>query len=481
MKAVNFFRIISILLGIVGLTLIIPIVTALVLGENNMILPFLIPMVVSLVLVPAINIPFRKQKINLSIRSSFVVVAGAWVFASLFGAIPLVLSGTFASFTDCVFESFSGFSTTGATICNDVEALPRSINLWRCQTHWLGGMGIVTLTVALLPLLGVGGFQLIKAETTGPEKGKVTAKITTTAKAMWIIYSAFTVVELVLLKICGMDFVDALSHAFATMGTGGFSTKNASIAGFNSVAIETVITVFMFMAGINFSLFYYIFRGNFKEVRENSELKVYIWINVIVILAISLFTLPDYHNFWTSFRYSSFQTVSLLTTTGFATADFETWPYAAQFFCFLLFFIGGCSGSTAGGVKVVRWVVLSKQVGNEVKRMLHPHGIFNIRLNNNVGRKDVVFNIAAFISVYIILILITVFAGTLAGLDLFSALGGALSTVGNVGPGFNALGPSHTMAELPVFLKWWYCFTMCAGRLELYTMLIFFMPAYWRK
>jgi len=298
---------------------------------------------------------------------------------------------------------------------------------------------------------------------------------------MWIIYSTFTVVELILLKICGMDFVDALSHAFATMGTGGFSTRNASIAGFNSVAIETVITVFMFMAGVNFSLFYYIFRRNIKDVRENSELKAYIWITVCVILAISLCTLPNYHNFWTSFRYSSFQTVSLLTTTGFATADFETWPYAAQFFCFLLFFIGGCSGSTSGGVKVVRWVVLFKQVGNEVKRMLHPHGIFNIRLNNNVGRKDVVFNIAAFITVYIFLILITIFMGTLAGLDLLSALGGALSTVGNVGPGFGALGPSHTMADLPAFLKWWYCFTMCAGRLELYTMLIFFMPSYWRK
>ena len=481
MKAVNFFRIISILLGIVGLTLIIPIITAFVLGEKNMILPFLIPMLVSLVLVPIINIPFRKQKINLSIRSSFVVVAGAWVSASLFGAVPLYLSGAFASFTDCVFESFSGFTTTGATICNDVEALPRCINLWRCQTHWLGGMGIVTLTVALLPLLGVGGFQLIKAETTGPEKGKVTAKITTTAKAMWIIYSVLTVIELVLLKICGMDFVDALSHAFATLGTGGFSTRNASIGGFNSVAIETIITIFMFLAGINFSLFYYIFRRNFKEVQENSELKAYTWITIIVILAITLFTLPNYHNFWTSLRYSSFQTVSLLTTTGFATADFETWPYAAQFFCFLLFFIGGCSGSTAGGVKVVRWVVLSKQVGNEVKRMLHPHGIFNIRLNNNVGRKDVVFNIAAFTSVYVILILITVFAGTLVGLDLFSSLGGALSTVGNAGPGFGQLGPSHTMAEIPAALKWWYCFAMCAGRLELYTMLIFFMPSYWRK
>lgn len=481
MKVINFFRITSILLGIVGITYIIPIITALYLGETDMVMPFLIPMLVVLVLMPVINIPFRKEKINLSIKSSFVVVAGAWVFTSLFGALPLYFSGTLPSFTDCVFESFSGFSTTGATICNDVEALPRSINLWRCQTHWLGGMGIVTLTVALLPLLGVGGFQLIKAETTGPEKGKVTAKITTTAKAMWIIYTSFTVVETIILMVCGMDFIDALSHGFATMGTGGFSTRNASIAGFNSVAIETVITVFMFCAGINFSLFYYIFKRNFKEVGENSELKAYIWITVIWILVITLLCLPNYHNFWTSFRYSSFQTVSLMTTTGFATTDFETWPYTAQFFVFALFFIGGCSGSTSGGFKVVRWVVLFKQVGNEVKRMLHPHGIFNIRLNNNVGRKDVVFNIAAFLSVYVVLVLITMFVGTMGGLDLISALGGALSTVGNVGPGFGALGPSHTMAELPAFVKWWYCFSMCAGRLELYTMLIFFMPAYWRK
>ena len=481
MFVLNFFRIISILLGIVGGTFLIPIGVAVAYKEYAMILPFAIPMAISFVLMLAINIPARKVKYNLTTRQTFLTVAMSWVVASFMGAVPLYFSGSFNSFTDAAFESFSGFSTTGATILSEIESLPRSINLWRCLSHWLGGMGIVTLTVAVLPLLGVGGFQLIKAETTGPEKGKVTSRITTTAKAMWGIYMGFTVLEIIALKIAGMDFVDALSHGFATLGTGGFSTMNASIGGYNSLAIEIVITVFMFLAGINFSLFYYIIFRKSEEVKSNSELKAYLTIVFISILIVTLCLLSKYGSFGKSLRYASFQVISLMSTTGFSTDDFLTWPATAQFIAFLMFFVGGCSGSTSGGFKVVRWVILGKQVNNETRKMLHPHGVFSIRLNGRPCNSNIVSNVASFLTVYLLLIAITTGVGCIGKLDILTSLTGALSMVGNVGPGFGLLGPSANYGFLPAFVKWWYCFAMLAGRLELYTMVIFFFPSYWKK
>ena len=481
MKLTDFFRIISMLMAIIGVTLVVPIITAIIYSEYNIIPAFLYPMIGSLVFFLVFFIPFRKQKINLNIKSTFVVVAGAWVFASLFGSIPLYASKSIPSFTDAFFESVSGFSTTGATVINDVESLSHSINIWRCMTHWLGGMGIVTLTVALLPLLGVGGFQLIKAESTGPEKGKVTAKITTTCKILWIIYASLTALETILLVISGMDFFDALCHSFSTLGTGGFSTKNSSIAYFDSASIDVIITIFMTLASVNFTMFFYLFSGKAKEIFENSEFKTYFWLIIFLFLATGICLLPQYQNFWTSLRFGSFQIAALISTTGFGTSDYTLWPVAAQFWCFLVFFIGGCSGSTSGGVKVVRWVVLFKQAGNEIKRMLHPHGIFNIQLNGKVGRKDVVFNVTAFLFVYLFLVAVTTFVGCLGNLDITTSFTGALAMVGNIGPAFGKLSPANTASFLPSFVKWWYCFAMLAGRLELYTMLIFFVPEYWKR
>ena len=481
MFILTLLRIISILLSIVGITFLIPIVVAIYCGETAMLMPFIIPMLVSIIAMLVINIPTRKIKFNLSTKKTFITVALSWLFASLFGALPFYYSGYFNSFADAFFESVSGITTTGSTILSEIEILPRSINLWRCLTHWLGGMGIVTLTVALMPLLGVGGFQLIKAETTGPEKGKVTARITTTAKLLWIIYFALTALETIALKIAGMDFIDALSHAFATLGTGGFSTRNASLGSYDSLAIDIIVTVFMFLAGINFSLYFYLLAGKFKDIKDNTEFKAYLAIVLIAILVVTFCIKPIYGTFGNSLRYSSFQVVSIMSTTGFATCDFLNWPSTAQFFIFLLFFFGGCSGSTSGGLKIIRWVILYKQVNNETRRMLHPHGIFTVRLNNKVGRKDIVFSVASFLTLYLILVAITTFVGCLGKLDLFSAFTGALSMVGNIGPGFGSLGPSCNYGFLPAFVKYWYSFAMLAGRLELYTMMIFFMPTYWEK
>lgn len=479
--AIPFIRIISLLLAIVATTMLFPAGIALYCGEGSAFTGFLYPIIVSWVLGLVMLFLGRGKRLKLSTRSGFAVVACAWIFASVLGALPLYISGCIPSFTNAFFESVSGFTTTGATILASVEDLPVSMNVWRCQMHWLGGMGIVALTVALMPLLGVGGFQLIKAETTGPEKGKFTPKITVTAKILWFIYFGFTIVQTILLMIAGMNFTDAVSHTFATLGTGGFSTRNASVGSFNSAAVDWICTIFMLLAGVNFSLYYRLLQRKGKEVFENTELKAYLLIVVISVLIIAFSILPQYGDFFTSLRYSAFQVASIITTTGFATADFAQWAPAAQIVLFFLMFIGGCSGSTGGSIKVIRWVVLGKQMMNEIRRMLHPHGVFSIRLNGRAGRKDLVYSVSAFIFLYFILVLITTFVAAFDGADIITSFTASLAMVGNIGPGFGKVGPVENYGFFSPFTKWWFSFAMVAGRLELYTMLVFFMPAYWKK
>ena len=476
-----FARLIFIILAIVGLSLVFPILTALFCGELSVIPSFAAPLGVSVLIGVFFYFAGKKTKINFSIRNVFAFVALAWISISVFGSVPLLLSGVIPNFYDALFESVSGFSTTGATILSDVESLPRSINFWRCQMHWLGGMGIIALTVALLPLLGVGSFQLIKAESTGPEKGQITPKMANTAKTLWLLYVGFTVAHAIALKICGMDVIDSICHAFSTLGTGGFSSKNASIGAYNSLAIEIVCTVFMFLAGVNFSLYFYVITGKFDEVKKNSELKAYISLFLICIGMITIVLVPHYGSFAKALRYSSFQVASVMTTTGYATDDFTTWPNAAQFFILLLFFTGGCSGSTSGGFKIIRWVVLKKQAKNEMLRMLHPHGVFTISLNDKPGRKDLVFNVAAFAFVYFMLVMISTMISTFCGLDIFTSFTASLSMLGSIGPAFGGLGPSENYGVICPFLKYWYCFAMIAGRLELYNLIIFLFPDYWKK
>ena len=481
MTLFSFLRIEFSILGIIGATYIFPIIAALLFKEYAVLPSFLIPMAAAIFLALVFFVAGRKKKIALSTRGAFVVVAFAWIFAGFFGSLPFYFSGSIPRWIDALWESVSGFTTTGATILSDVESLPNAINLWRAETHWLGGMGIVALTVALFPLLGVGGFQLIKAETTGPEKGKFTPKITTTAKALWTIYILFTCLQTLLLKLAGMNFFDALLHSFSTVGTGGFSNKNSSIGAYNSAAIDAICTVFMFLAGVNFTLYFYLLSGKVKDIRENTEFKVYVAMIFVFVLGITFANVQHYNGFLRSLRYSSFQTATIISTTGFATADYTFWPSLAQAFIFFLFFTGGCSGSTSGGVKIIRWVVFAKQANNEFLKTLHPHGVFSVRLNNRAGRKDIVFNVAAFMTLYLLLLVLTTLFGAAANLDLTTAFTGALSMVGNVGPAYGLLGPSCNYGFLPAALKGWYMFAMLAGRLELYTMIIFFFPEFYRK
>lgn len=482
MTVITFFAIIFAILAVVGASMLLPLMAALFCREYSMVAPFVVPMVASFVVGAVFLLARRKQQqFSLSTRAVFLLVTVVWIAICVFGTVPLVASGCFPSFTDALFEAVSGFSTTGATVLSDVESIPRSINLWRCEMHWLGGMGVIALTVALLPLLGVGGFALIKAESTGVEKGKITPKIANTAETLWVLYVGFTAVQTLLLLICGMDALDALSYAFSTMGTGGYATRNESIAAYNSRAIEAVCTLFMFLGGINFTMYFYLIVRRFSEVRKNSELKAYIGIFTAATVGITLLLARYYGSLGKALRYAIFQVASIITTTGFSTADYTQWPQSAQIILFGLFFIGGCAGSTAGGFKVVRWVILAKQAKNEILRMLHPHGLFTVRLNGQPGRKDLVFNVAAFIYVYLIVIALTAFVGTVAGLRVYSAITVAFSMVQNVGPAFDELGPEINYGFLPAWLKWWYCFVMLAGRLELYNLIIFFVPDYWKK
>ncbi|MCR4939023.1 MAG: TrkH family potassium uptake protein [Treponemataceae bacterium] len=481
MTVFSIIRVNSMLLAIIAITMFLPAGVSIYYGEFDIFFSFLIPALVAIVAGVFFFFIGRKKHFKLSSKAGFITVATCWLSASLLGSLPFLISGCIPSFTDAFFESVSGYTTTGATILSDVQSLPRAMNLWRAQMHWLGGMGIVALTVALLPLFGVGGFQLIKAETTGPEKGKITPKITQTAKILWFIYFGFTVVQTLLLMLAGMDFIDALIHTFSTLGTGGFSSRNSSVGHYNSVAIDWICTIFMILSGVNFSLYYKLFQGKFKELRENSELKAYLAIIIVATLLITFSIKPLYGSFMNALRYASFQASTIMTTTGFSTADYTQWPPFAQIIIFFLMFIGGCSGSTGGSVKVIRWVILGRQMKNELKRLLHPHGIFGIQLNKHPGRKDVVLNVAGFFYIYFIIVLITSLVAALGNADVITSFTTGLSLVGNIGPGFGKIGPIYNYSFYPAFAKWWFCVAMIAGRLEFYTMIILFMPSFWKK
>ena len=468
----SILRVLTYILGIAGSALLLPLVVALADSDKRMALVFLVPLLAGWTVATAFWFAVRKRPKVFDVKSAFGVVGLIWIMVCFFGSIPLYFSGVFPSFADAVFESVSGFTTTGASVLSEVESLPRSVNLWRCETHWLGGMGVIALAVALIPLLGIGGFRLIKAETTGPDKEKLTSFIANTAKSLWLIYVMLTVVQAMLLHVAGMGWVDSLSHAFSTMGTGGFSTRNESVGAFGLPAAEWICTIFMLLASVNFALYYRLFTGRFREVAGDSELRAFVVVVLVAIAAATLMEVNAATAFTKTFRDVSFQISSIVSTTGFMTADYTQWCPTTQVVILGLFFIGGCSGSTAGGIKVIRWTILAKEIGNEMQRIIHPHQMFTLRINGRPGHESFIPVVASFILMYFILVLATTFAGAIAGLDIFTSLTAAASMVGNVGPAFGHLGPTANYGFLPTPLKLWYCIAMLAGRLEIYTLLI---------
>ena len=423
----------------------------------------------------------RRRREALLIRDGFLVVALSWAVVSAFGALPFVFSGALPSYTDAFFETISGFTTTGASVLSDIEALPRSVLFWRSLSHWLGGMGIVVLTVAVLPRLGIGGLKLMRSEAPGPTLDKLTPRIGESAKLLWFIYVALTVAEVVLLLFAGMDLYDALTHTFGTMATGGFSPRNGGVGAFDSAFVDIVITVFMLAAGVNFSLYFQALRGHVGKLTTNIELRVYLAIFVVATAFITLTLGERYDTIGEQIRYASFQTASILTTTGYATADYDLWPELAKAVLLLLMFVGGCAGSTAGGVKVIRLVTLLKQGLNELRYLVHPQGIFLVKIGERPIKKDIIYTVAVFFFLYTGLVLLTALVVASGGTDLFSALATGLATVGNIGPGFGAIGPALDYGHFPVYVKWWLSAAMLIGRLEVYSVLLLFTGVFWRR
>lgn len=423
----------------------------------------------------------KREKNTVNKREGFVIVAMTWVFISLFGTLPFLLSGTIPSFTNAFFETISGFTTTGASILTDIEALPKSILFWRSMTHWIGGMGIIVLTVAILPFLGIGGMQLYAAEMPGVTKDKIHPRITETAKRLWGIYILLTVIETGLLMAGGMDLFDGLCHTFGTMATGGFSTKNSSVAGF-SPYIQYVIIVFMFLAGTNFTLHYLALQGKLRDIIKNDEFRIYLYIllGFTLILAAFLFIQTGLHP-EKNFRDALFQVVSITTTTGFVSADYLMWPGELWFLLFMLMFVGGMAGSTAGGMKVIRHVLLFRNAGQELKRTIHPQAIIPVRLNRQAVPQEIIYKVMAFFQIYILTFVAGAIVMSFLGLDFETAIGASIASVGNIGPGLGGVGPVENYAFIPAVGKWVLTLLMLLGRLELFTVLILFSPAFWKR
>lgn len=424
----------------------------------------------------------RKHPKNIGRKEGYVIVAITWIIISLFGTLPFLISGTIPNFTDAFFETMSGFTTTGATILTDIESVPKGILFWRSMTHWIGGMGIIVFTVAILPILGIGGMQLYSAEMPGVTKDKLHPRITATAKRLWAIYLIFTLVQTVLLLLGGMSLFDALCHTFGTVATGGFSTHNASIAGF-SPYIQYVITVFMILAGTNFTLHYFALHGQLRKVWKSEEFRYFIYLILVGTLVITLVLAfnKDGMSFEEAFRTSFFQVVSIITTTGYITDNYLNWPNMIWFLIVLMMFVGGMAGSTGGGIKVVRQLLLLKNSLLELKRLIHPQAIIPVRMNGKVVSQDIIFKVMAFFLIYISIFIVGSTVMALIGLDGATAIGAAAATIGNIGPGIGQVGPEDNYAFIPQVGKWFLSFLMLLGRLELFTVLILFSPAFWKK
>jgi trk system potassium uptake protein TrkH len=489
------------LLTFIGVALLVPMVIGIGFGESEAWPAYGISALLA-ICIGGVAWYFWKPREELGIREGFAIVALAWIVVSAVGALPFTLSGALTSYTDAFFETMSGFTTTGATIMGGngnpaIENLAYAHLFWRSLAHWLGGMGIIVLTLAVLPMLGVGGMQLFRAEAPGPSADKFTPRVKETAKRLWLIYAGITFLQ-VLLLLPAMGTFDAVNHTFATMATGGFSTKNGSVADFHSPYVEWVIIVFMFLAGMNFVLHYRMLRGKQITVVKDEEFRLY---TAIILLGIAVVTLAiweptaslvhpisgsfesvsHYSNFGEAIRKGAFQVMSIVTTTGFGTADYEFWPPLAIVMLFGLFFAGGMAGSTAGSIKSVRHLLLIKNTLKEFRQLVHPRALIPVRMNGAVVSDDVMRNVLAFFVMYIAFIGIGTFVIALLGFDLVSAMTGTMSCLGNIGPAFGSFGPTDNYAHLPWLGKWLLAMFMMIGRLEIFTVIVIILPVFWKR
>ncbi|MBN2349978.1 MAG: TrkH family potassium uptake protein [Bacteroidales bacterium] len=478
-------RVVGFILGILllleGIFMASSVLVSLVYNESVTI-PILLSSILTIFTGGLLWLIFRKSNKSISKREGYIIVSSGWIFFSFFGAIPFHMSEAIPSFTDAFFETMSGFTTTGASILTDVESMPNGLLYWRSLIQWLGGMGIIVLSLVILPVLGIGGMQLFVAEVPGPTPDKIHPRIKETAKRLWGIYFIFTCAEIVLLWIGGMSFFDAVCHSFTTMATGGYSTKQESIAYFTSPYIHYVIILFMILAGINFTLSYFALHFNFRRVFRDEEFRFYLGFIAVFTLIITIILAININQpFEASFRQSLFQVVSIMTTTGFATVDYLQWMPVAIILLLILMFFGGSAGSTGGSMKIVRVVLLVKNSMLELKRLIHPSGIIPVRLNHQAVPPETVQNVLAFVSFYVLTTMTSIIVISAMGYDLESSIGAVAATLGNIGPGIGAVGPADNYAHFSDVGKWFLSFLMLIGRLELFTVLILFSPHFWKK
>jgi trk system potassium uptake protein TrkH len=414
-------------------------------------------------------------------REGFAIATFSWLLTAVFGSFPFIISGVLPAPVDAFFETMSGFTTTGASVLMDVEVLPRGIIFWRSFTHWLGGMGIIVLTLALIPSLKMAGMQMYKAEVPGPTKSKVLPRIAQTSRELYKIYLIITVAEVVLLKIFGMNWFDSFIHTFGSVATGGFSNKNLSVGSYDSLAIEIIIIFFMVICGMNFSLHYYTLRGNMKPLWKDSEARLYIGIILVSIVMISLnLVFAAGFDLGRALRDAAFSVTSVITTTGYATADFNQWPAFGQIILLLLMFTGGCAGSTSGSMKVARVLIMSKAISKQFTKLMHPQAVVPVRIGREVIPQDVVENVQTFFFLYFLILFgATVYMAGL-GLDFISAISSVAATLGNVGPGFGLVGPMTNYAGLPDSGKFILSVCMLVGRLEIYSVVLLVSARFWR-
>lgn len=435
-----------------------------------------------LLLVGMMLIVFNKPSTQeLSVREAFSLVGVSWLLFSFFGALPFVFSGHIPNLVDAFFETVSGFTTTGASILKNVELLPHGLIFWRSFTHWVGGMGVLMLTVALIPKLGGRTHNIMRAESPGPSPGKMLPKMQQFALALYIIYFLMTLLLTVLLVICGMSLFDALTHAFGTAGTGGFGIKNASVGYYNSVEIEFVIGLFMLLFGVNFSVYFAIYLRNFKQAFKNTELYTYFGVVFAAIAVITISILPQYPSFGNALRYAAFTVSSIVTTTGFVTADFQQWPLIAHCVILFLMLMGACAGSTGGGIKVVRMVLLGKTVRHDIRRMLHPRSVNNIKLDGNIVEDEVARGVMVFFFSYIAVIVVSTLFISLDNFDFETSISSVISAVSNIGPGLGLAGPTGNYAAFSPLSKLVLSTCMLIGRLEVMPIFMLFTRSLWRK
>lgn len=424
----------------------------------------------------------KAEKKAIYAKEGFLIVGFAWIIISAIGALPFVISGAIPSFIDAFFETVSGFTTTGATILTAIEGLPKGILFWRSFTHWIGGMGFLIFMLALIPSLGSNSIHLLKAESPGPSPGKIVPKIKETAKILYLIYFALTLIEGILLMCAGMNLYDAVIHAMGTAGTGGFSNMNASIAAFNSPAIEWIITIFMLIFGINFALYFQILKGNFKGFFKNEELRYYLLIilSAFILITVNIISLNG-GDIILSVRQSAFQVSSIVTSTGFATVDFNFWPTLSKLIIVMLMFVGAMAGSTGGGIKTVRIVIMLKAIKREINKIVHPKRVNSVKIDGKTVDEDIIHGVFLFIGAYIIISLIAIFIISFDNFDVVTTVTSVITTMSNIGPGLEVVGPAGNFAAFSPLSKLVLSFCMLAGRLEIYPMLIMFSPSIWRK